>query len=186
MRVSLVIIHLVRTQNFPKNLNFIPPDPHTYVLHQGVRKISFLKNFANVLNEWFFEAYNIFECNGKVMCKKYGSTFYLYFETWSIKIKYNVTKYQKWYFEAIQESNNKDRNVARFANIFLSFYFSIYVSCVYYLIRSPFWYDRFWRSINPFQAKVPFLYPAETLKTLRFLDVYRAWRNGKFAWNGLP
>ena len=25
------IIHLVRTQNFPKNQHFLPPDAHTYV-----------------------------------------------------------------------------------------------------------------------------------------------------------
>ena len=99
-------------------------------LHQGERKVSFLKNLAKILNEWFFEAYNIFECNGKVMCKKYGSTFYLYFETWSIEIKYNVTKYRKWYFEEIQESNNKDRNVARFANIFFFLLFYICFVCL--------------------------------------------------------
>ena len=27
--MSMAIIHLVRTQNFPKNLHFLPPDTHT-------------------------------------------------------------------------------------------------------------------------------------------------------------
>ena len=30
------IIHLVRTQNFPKNQNFLPPDTHAYA-HVRVR-----------------------------------------------------------------------------------------------------------------------------------------------------
>ena len=30
-RRQLGIIHLVRTQNFLKNLHFLPPDTHTYV-----------------------------------------------------------------------------------------------------------------------------------------------------------
>ena len=28
---SLGVIHLVRTQNFPKNQRFLPPDTHTFV-----------------------------------------------------------------------------------------------------------------------------------------------------------
>ena len=45
------MIHLVRTQNFPKNTQ-------TYVRvciilsYQGVKNISFMVNFAYVLNEW--------------------------------------------------------------------------------------------------------------------------------------
>ena len=38
------IIHLVRTQNFPKKL--------TTFVYQGVRNVSFFGNFAYVLNEW--------------------------------------------------------------------------------------------------------------------------------------
>ena len=29
---SFVIIHLVRTQHFPKNFHFLPPNTHSYVL----------------------------------------------------------------------------------------------------------------------------------------------------------
>ena len=46
------IIHLVHSQNFPKNSNFLPPDTYTLV-YQGVRNVSFSKIFAYVLNEWF-------------------------------------------------------------------------------------------------------------------------------------
>ena len=38
------IIQLVRTQNFPKNQHFLPPD---------TGKKNFPENFAYVLNEWF-------------------------------------------------------------------------------------------------------------------------------------
>ena len=38
------IIHLVSTQNIPKNQHF---------LHlQGIRNVTFSENFASVLNEW--------------------------------------------------------------------------------------------------------------------------------------
>ena len=40
--MSSGVIHLVRTQHFPKNLHFLPPDTHMYVY---VR-------FAYVLNGW--------------------------------------------------------------------------------------------------------------------------------------
>ena len=46
--VFIGIIHLVCTQNFPKNYYFLLPHTHT----QGVRNISFLENLAHVLNEW--------------------------------------------------------------------------------------------------------------------------------------
>ena len=29
--IRIGIIHLVRTENFPKNYHFLPPDTHTYV-----------------------------------------------------------------------------------------------------------------------------------------------------------
>ena len=48
-RLFLPVIHLVRTQNFPKNWYFLPPDTHTYVIRG--RKY-FLENFAYVPNEW--------------------------------------------------------------------------------------------------------------------------------------
>ena len=37
-KTRLRIIHLVRTQNFPKNYHFLPPDKHTYVCISGGRK----------------------------------------------------------------------------------------------------------------------------------------------------
>ena len=48
------IVFLVRTQNFPKNYNFLPPDTLTYgcVLEEGVKNISFSQNFVFVLNVW--------------------------------------------------------------------------------------------------------------------------------------
>ena len=49
--ISQGIIHLVRPQNFRKNLTFLPPDMHTYVPVSGCKKYSFLETFANVLNE---------------------------------------------------------------------------------------------------------------------------------------
>ena len=47
------LIHLVRTQNFPKISFFVLPDTCTCA-YQGVRNISFLKNFAYMLHEWSF------------------------------------------------------------------------------------------------------------------------------------
>ena len=44
------VIHLVRTQHFPKNYYFLPSDTHTYVCCQGVRNVTFSENFAYVLN----------------------------------------------------------------------------------------------------------------------------------------
>ena len=44
----LGIIHLVRTQDFPENFYFLPPDMHAY---QEVRNVSFSENFAYLLNE---------------------------------------------------------------------------------------------------------------------------------------
>lgn len=44
----------------------------------------------------------------------------------------NVTKSWKQYFEEIQEINNKDRNLARFASIFFFFTF-LYMFCVFTL-----------------------------------------------------
>ena len=45
------IIHLVRSQNFPQNENFLPPDTLTYVRLSG-RKNFFFENFVSVINEW--------------------------------------------------------------------------------------------------------------------------------------
>ena len=35
---ELRVIHLVRTQNFPKNEHFLPPDTHTYLCVSGDKK----------------------------------------------------------------------------------------------------------------------------------------------------
>ena len=53
-RIRIVgIIHLVRTQNFPKNHNFFPPDTHARTsTSQGVRNVTFSENFAYAPNEW--------------------------------------------------------------------------------------------------------------------------------------
>ena len=45
------IIHLVRSQNFLKNLHFVPLIGRRTSAYQGVRNVSFPENFANVLNE---------------------------------------------------------------------------------------------------------------------------------------
>ena len=51
--LPLGINYLVRTRNFPKNLHVLPPDTHRFVcVYQGVRNVSFLEDFAYVLNEW--------------------------------------------------------------------------------------------------------------------------------------
>ena len=49
---SLGIIHLVRTQNFPKNYRFLFPDSKRPCAYQDVRNISFSEDFAYALNEW--------------------------------------------------------------------------------------------------------------------------------------
>ena len=41
----------LRTQNFPKNLQFLPPNTHTYCAYQGVMLV-FRKILRTVLNEW--------------------------------------------------------------------------------------------------------------------------------------
>ena len=46
------IIHLVRTYYFLENDYFFLFDTHTYVWVEGVRNISFLENFAYILNKW--------------------------------------------------------------------------------------------------------------------------------------
>ena len=44
-------MHLVRTQNFPENVHFLPPDTQTHVyLSEG--NVNFSENFALVLNKW--------------------------------------------------------------------------------------------------------------------------------------
>ena len=48
----LLGISSVRLQNFPKNYHFLPPVRIGTCAYQGIRNISFLKNFAYVLNEW--------------------------------------------------------------------------------------------------------------------------------------
>ena len=40
------IIHLVRTQNVPKNLHFSPLDTHTYVCVSGGKKCKFFGKFC--------------------------------------------------------------------------------------------------------------------------------------------
>ena len=52
----LGIIHLVPTQNSPKNFYFLPLDTHTYVCVSGGWKCRFFGHFAYVLNEWSFTA----------------------------------------------------------------------------------------------------------------------------------
>ena len=39
--------------------------------------------------------------------------------------------------------------------------------------------------LNPFQANVPFLYHLKTSENQRFSDVFREYRKGTLAWNGL-
>ena len=51
LRMFLGIIHLVRTQNFPKNEHLLSPDTHMYVYVSGDKNVSFSENFAYVLNE---------------------------------------------------------------------------------------------------------------------------------------
>ena len=47
----------------------------------------------------------------------------------------------------------------------------------------------FWKHLqntfNPFQANVPFLYPLKTSENLWFSEVFRGYRKGTLAWNGL-
>ena len=49
-QLHLVVIHLVRTQNFTKNWHFLPFDTHLCV--SGGKKCFFSENFVYVLNEW--------------------------------------------------------------------------------------------------------------------------------------
>ena len=48
IEIILRVIHLVRTQKFPKNWHFLPADTH-----KKVRNNSFLENFTYVLNKCF-------------------------------------------------------------------------------------------------------------------------------------
>ena len=41
------------------------------------------------------------------------------------------------------------------------------------------------KSINPFHANVPFLYPLKTSENKMFSDVFRGCRNGALVWKGL-
>ena len=45
------IIHLVGSQNFPKNYRCLTPDTYTYVCITGIRNVGFSEIFTNVLNE---------------------------------------------------------------------------------------------------------------------------------------
>ena len=45
-------IHLVSTQNFPKNSHFLPLWYARTCAYQGVRNVSFSENFAYILNGW--------------------------------------------------------------------------------------------------------------------------------------
>ena len=45
------VIHLVRTQNFPKNQEFLPPDMHMYVCVPGATKCQFFGKFY-VRTKW--------------------------------------------------------------------------------------------------------------------------------------
>ena len=66
------VIHLVRTQKFPKKKHFLPSDTHTYVRVgiRGQEMLIFRKTFAYILNEWsyaskifqFFKFLNFFVC----------------------------------------------------------------------------------------------------------------------------
>ena len=49
--VEFGIIHLIRTQNFPKNQHFLPPDTHTYVCESGGKKCYFFEKFC-VRTKW--------------------------------------------------------------------------------------------------------------------------------------
>ena len=45
-KIEYGIINLVRTQNFPKNFYFLPPDTHTYVVLSGVKRYKFFGKFC--------------------------------------------------------------------------------------------------------------------------------------------
>ena len=51
IKVLLVIIHLVHRPNFPKNYHFLPLIHTRMCAYQGVSNVSFLENFAHVVNE---------------------------------------------------------------------------------------------------------------------------------------
>ena len=68
------IVHLVRTENFPKDWRFLPPDTHTYVCVSEVRNVSFSENFAYVVNEWSvlkLETFNVSKISHSKMALKY-------------------------------------------------------------------------------------------------------------------
>ena len=48
---KLGIIHLVRTQNFQKNLHFLPPDTDMYVYVTGGNKCWFFRKFW-IITKW--------------------------------------------------------------------------------------------------------------------------------------
>ena len=66
-KVSLGIIHLVHTQNFPKkNRHFSPPDTHTCVCVSGGEKCFFFsENSTYVLNERSLLSKYLFKFNNK-------------------------------------------------------------------------------------------------------------------------
>ena len=45
--------------------------------------------------------------------------------------------------------------------------------------------ETFAKKINPLQANVPFLYPLKTSENQKFSDIFRGYRKGTLAWNGL-
>ena len=52
----LGIMHLVRTQNFPKKYHFLPTDTHTYVCEWGIKKCEFFGKFC-VSTKWMIPSY---------------------------------------------------------------------------------------------------------------------------------
>ena len=63
--LGLGIIHLVRTQNFPKNYYFYPPLCTRMYAYQMVRNVDFSKNLTHLLHELFMTAFNLFHMNDK-------------------------------------------------------------------------------------------------------------------------
>ena len=58
-------IHLVLTQNFPKNWHFLPPIRTRTCAYQGIRNVSFSENFAYVLNGCIYGAKNPERCSAE-------------------------------------------------------------------------------------------------------------------------
>ena len=91
-------------------------------------------------------------------------------------INYACFKLEEKATKSIQKDKNNFINVIKdkfVMSYVISFCKKIF-NCIKYL-----------QLLNPFQANVPFLYPLKTLENLRLSDVFRGYRKGALAWNGL-